>query len=178
MSEGINLVSSKDNKLEKQLFRLKILRVLAIISLVTIASVSVVVFIVNFTLPLESVKKDKQTTLSDISFLHKKLVKYYLINDRVKNISDLISKRKDYSKSSSVVLGKVTQDLTVDSLEVEENMINISVSGVSLIPMNQLIDDTIKLSDEGKSIKNLTIQSLVLNARSQRYTLTLQADIP
>ena len=178
MSSSINLISDNKDQLEKELRKLKILKISAIFSLAIVVFMSVVVFILNFTLPISSVKKDERQTLDNIALLRQKLVKYSLINDRARNISDLISKRKKYDSSSETILGKLPADLTVSALEVESDTIKISVTSDSLIPMDQFINDVIELGNQAKTIKNISILSLILNGENGKYTLSLQGDLP
>lgn len=177
MSDDINLVSGKAYQLEKELKRLKVLRITAVVSLVTVALISILLFVITFLLPIESVKKDQGKTLSSIGVLHGNLIKYSLINDRVKNISEITSKRKSYASAANLLIDKVPGSLSIDILNVEDGTIAISIDGVSLIPINEYIDTIIEIGDRRSVIKNLTVESLVLNNNTGKYILTLQADI-
>lgn len=174
---SINLVSGKTLQLEKEIKRLRMFRYAALASLIIVALVSVVVFVVNIALPIQSVKKDEQTTLTNISFLHKKLVEYSLIKDRIGNISAIIQMRKNYYSPANAVLGKIPVGVTVNSLKIESGSMTISVSADSLIPINQFIDSMVSLGQNGRVVKNLIIQSLSLNGTSGTYALSLQMDV-
>lgn len=176
-STDINLVSGKAYQLEKELKRLKILRITAVASLVSVSLISVLLFLITILLPISSVKKDQEKTLSSIALLREKLTKYSLINDRIKNISEINLKRKNYSIITNSLIDKVPSGLTVDILTIEDATISISVSGVSLIPTNEYIDTVIVMGDKKQGIKNLTVESLVLNNNTGKYILTLQADV-
>lgn len=176
-SSDINLVSGRAYQLEKELKRLKVLRVAAVVSLVSVSLISVLLFLVTLLLPISSVKKDQEKTLSSIAFLREKLRKYSLINDRIKNISEISQKRKNYSTITNTMIDKVPPDLSVDVLAIEDGTIAISVGGVSLIPINEYIDTIIEIGDKKQGIKNLTVESLVLNNNTGKYILTLQADV-
>lgn len=177
MSESINLVSGKSYQLEKELKRLKIIRIAAITSLVFVSLISILLFIITVTLPISAVKKDQQQTLGNIGNLHKKLIKYSFINDRVKNIADIMKKRKNYSLISDSLLSKAPADLSIDAFSIESETVILTVSGVSLIPLNKFIDDLIILGDKGKIIKNVSIESLILNVDTGKYSLSMQADV-
>ena len=177
MNSSINLVSNNNNQLEKELRRIKAIRIIAVICLVFVALLSVLVFVVNYTLPLQAVKAQQQTELISIGVMHKKLVKYVLVNDRVKNIADLIVKRKNYASLINAILGKLPKDLSVDSLGTEDGIITLGISGNSLITMNQFIDGFITLESKDKIIKNLSIQSLSLNTSTGKYSLSVQAGV-
>lgn len=177
MSSDINLVSGKVYQLEKELKRLRALRIVAVASLVSVALISILLFLIIILLPISSIKKNQEKTLSNIALLREKLVKYSLINDRVKNISQISSKRKNYASIANTMVEKVPPGLSVDILTVEDGTISISVGGVSLIPINEYIDTIIRIGDKKEGIKNLTVESLVLNNNTGKYILTLQADV-
>ncbi len=176
MSSDINLVSSKTHQLEKELERLKALKIIAVGSLSVVALISILLFVITITLPISSVKKDKEQTLSNISALHEKLVKYSLINNRLNDISGIIKSRKNYDLLVSTVLNKLPADLSVDSMTIDSGTFTLVISGVSLTPIDNFIEDIIVLGNEEKIIKNLVIQGLLANADTGKYTLTLKAD--
>lgn len=176
MISDINLVSSKTHQLEKELKRLKALRITAVGSLAVVALVSVLLFVITITLPIPSVKKDQEQTFSNISSLHEKLVKYALINDRVNNIAGVIKSRKNYAKLASVILGKLPADLSVDSMTIDGGTFTLVISGGSLTPIDDFIESVRVLGDKENIIKNLVVQSLVANAGTGKYILTLHAD--
>lgn len=177
MSSDINLVSGKAYQLEKELKRLKVLRIVSVVSLISVASISIILFLIIILLPISSVKKDQEKTLSNIALLRGKLTKYSLINDRIKNISEINRTRKDYSTITNSIIDKVPSSLSVDILTIEDGVMSVSVGGVSLIPINEYIDIIIEMGDKKQGIKNLTVESLVLNNNTGKYILTLQADI-
>jgi competence protein ComGC len=150
MNNNINLISNQNVELEKELRRLKKFRLISMICLIVVSLVSVLIFVLNLTLPLESVKKEQSATAANISLLHKKLVTYTLITDRVRNISNILSQRGNDIPQVNEILGKVPTDLSVDGLEIQTGQINISVSGTSLVPINKFIDDMISFGAKGK----------------------------
>lgn len=176
MSSDINLVSGKAYQLEKELKRLKVLRIIAVLALITVSGVSILLFLVTLLLPISSVKKDQEKTLSNTVLLREKLVKYYFINDRIKNISQINKERKNYSIIANTLIDRVPADLSVDILTIEEGTITISTGGISLIPINEYINSIIEIGDKRQGIKNLTVESLLFN-NTGKYVLTLQADV-
>ena len=178
MNNNINLISNHNVKLEKELRRLRKFRLISLICLIAVSLVSVVIFVLNLTLPLDSVKKEQSATAASIAAFHKKLVTYTLITDRVNNISNIISRRGNYSPQVDEILGKVSSDMSVEALEIQTGGINISVSSLSLVPLNSFIDEMVNLATKGKVIKDLIIQGLSLNADSGTYGLSMKASMP
>lgn len=174
----INLVSGKNLDFEKKQAKTqKILKISAIISLFAVAFISIFFFIITMLLPISSVKKDQVQTLQGVSGLHKKLVTYALVKERLENIEGILLQRKDYPLISNEILSNLPSDMSVDVLTLQNGTLIITVSGPYLISINQYIDDVINVSDKSNNIKNLTVQSLIFNPFTSNYSLTFQADI-
>jgi hypothetical protein len=177
MDGSINLVSPKNEQLEKKQRRLRIARISAFVIMVMVAGIAVLVFIINLTLPLSTIKHNEDITLSNISVLHKKLAEYYLVEDRVDNLSNVISKRQKLPDITDALLAIIPSDLSVGSMQVNAKSISLDISGSSLISMNKLIDNVILLGQQQKLIKNIVMQQLSLDVKDNYYAVTIQADI-
>lgn len=177
MNNNINLISNQNVELEKESRRLKKFRLISLICLIAVSLVSVIIFVLNLTLPLDSVKKEQSTTAANIATFHKKLVTYTLITDRVKNISNIISQRGNYMPQIDAVLGKVPTELSIEELNVETGEITLSVSSTALLSVDKFMNDIISLASQGKVLKELVIQSFSLDTNTGKYTLYLKASI-
>ena len=177
MNESINLVENRNQQLEKEQKVLKFIRAIAVCLLVTIALISILAFIISSQIPLLAIKQDESSTMSQIAALHNKLATYYLIKNRISNISLLLNQRKDYTKVTSEIFSKISSDTSVDGLNLEKKAITLNVSSNSLLSINKLINDMIDLSDQKKLIANVKLESLSLNVQSQTYSIALTGDL-
>jgi hypothetical protein len=177
MSNGINLVSPKNEQLDKEQDRLRVARILAFTVMAIVAAVAVLVFVINLTLPINLIKQEQATTLSNISAVHKKLVQYSLVEDRVNHLSNIIQQRKQIPDTTDDFLAVIPQELSINSMQVNVRKVSLIVSGASLISMNKFIDDVTMLSSEKKVIQNIVVQQLSLDVKSGQYSISVQADI-
>ena len=177
MSNSINLISNKSVELEKELRRLKKVKIAAVICLVAVVLMAVLVFVLNFTFPLDSVKKDQQLTMANLTAMNTKLTTYALTKDRVSNIANIIAQRGNFIPQTSQILSKVPSDLSVGTLEVTNGSLKITVSGASLASMNKFIDDVTILSQKKNIIQNVVVQQLSLDVKNNKYSISIQADI-
>jgi Tfp pilus assembly protein PilN len=178
MNSSINLVSGKNDEVEKEQKRLRIVRIIAALSLIFVALFSILIFVINFTLPLEAVKKNQQLELANIASMHQKLAKYTILSDRISSISDIISKRNNYDARINAIYSKIPGGISVDSLDVQLGEITLGVSGPSLLSVNDLINGLIDLKDKNKIIKNINIQGLTFRPTDGVYSLTARLAIP
>src|SRR3972149_2272389 len=98
MNKSINLVSNRNEQMERELLILKIVRVVSVSLLITISVVAISAFILSTQISVAKIQEEENSTLSQISALHDKLTTYSLTKDRLTNIARIISTRRDYGK--------------------------------------------------------------------------------
>jgi hypothetical protein len=174
---SINLVSPKNEQLEKEQKRLSMAKILAFVIMFFVIILAVLVFVINLTLPINTIKQAENVTLSNISTLHKKLVQYYLTEDRVNHLSNLVAKRGKLPDTLGALLAIVPSELSINTMSVESDKIALVVSGKSLVSMNKFIDDVILLSEQKHILKNVIIQQLSLDVRGGTYSISIQAGV-
>lgn len=176
MSNSINLVSPKNEQLGKEQNRLKIARILAFAIMAFVVATAILVFVINLTLPINSIKQNEQTTLTNISTLHKKLTQYYLVEDRANHLANIIAQRGNIPVVSDDLLAIVPPDLAINSMQIDATKVSLIVSGASLTSMNKLIDNVTMLGEQKKIITNIVVQQLSLDVKSSQYSISIQAE--
>lgn len=176
--KSINLVSSVNVQTNKGQKRLKKVRLIAFFFLIIVALFSVIVFLANLTLPIQSVIQDQKVTSDNLFLLHGKLVKFYLIKDRVNNLSAILLQRKNYITPVDKIFALLPSDLSVDGLVLDKNILMLTISGNSLSSINQFIDAVVALGNNKKLISDIGIQGIKLDSSAGNYSLSLQLIIP
>lgn len=177
MSNDINLVSGNNAAIEKEKKRLKTVRYVAVGALVLVALISILIFILNSQIGLASIKRDEGSTLQNISFLRQKAAKLAMVNNRVKDISEVLQKRKNYSETIKTIREQMPQDVYTVSLELDKKELLIIVNSSSLLSINKFLDNIISLSANKKIVRNVLIESLTVNNKTGYYSLTLKANV-
>lgn len=155
MSPDINLISEEDKQTLQMAKVLLISRVVAVISLLFISICAVVIFILNLTNPTSSIKKQQNDVLQQLTAFKNKSTNVALLNDRLRNISAITLKRKDYNPQIDRILSLTSSAVTPDSLILNENKISLRVSSNSLLNMGQFLDSLVNLSNKRKFLKML-----------------------
>jgi hypothetical protein len=177
MNDSINLVSPKNEQLENEQKRLRIVRISAFVIMFLVAAIAVLIFVINLTLPISSIKRNEEVTLSNIAALHKKLVQYHFVEDRVNHLANVIAKRNKVPDIVDALLAVTPTDLSINSMQVDVKKISLIMSGGSLVSMNRFIDDVTMLGQQKNLIKNIVVQQLSLDVRNSKYSISIQADI-
>lgn len=176
MNNSINLVSNRNEAIERERKVLLALRIIAVVLLSSIAIVSILAFIITTQVPLSKIKDDQTQALASIASSSKKLSSYFLIKDKLTNINSLTSIRSDYIKPIDLIFSKIPESLRVDSLNIEQDLIEIEISGSSLQPMDEVVKSLVAVGTERIIIKSVKLKSLNLNPQANRYTIAFIAE--
>ncbi len=163
MNNDINLISPKTTEdIIKQEKALKITRILAGVSLGFVAVSAVIVFILNLTSPLDSIRKQEQVILQNMSAMKDRASNYALLNDRLKSIDDIVSTRKKYDQILDSIVASTPSDISIEGFALQkEGTMSVNASGRSLDSINNFIDNVVSLSSQKKGIKNVVIDNLI-----------------
>lgn len=177
MNSNINLLQQKDDQLIKKQKRLRILKIVAGSSLGVVASFSIIIFLLNIKFSVSSIKNEQNSIINSIASLKTKAAKTILVNDRIKGISEILNKRRDYSSVIQTALKSVPNGAKTTSLDINKDNLNMTVSSNSLLSVNTYLESMIKLSQEGKLINNLAIKGITVNLKTGEYNLSVSSTI-
>lgn len=177
MSNDINLISNNDAASLKAKKRLKLTRTIAIISLVIVALLSIMVFVINSQTSLDKIKKDQNSTLQSISYLNKKTAKLAIINNRLKDISDIMEKRKNYTSTINTLLQLMPPGVSTTTLELGKQDVVLVVHSNSLLLIDKFLNSIIDLSFKKQIISKVTIESLIVNPKTGGYSLSIKTTL-
>ncbi|MCL5019480.1 MAG: hypothetical protein M1426_03240 [Patescibacteria group bacterium] len=174
MNNDINLISNKDAASLNAKKRLKQIRIIAIASLVVVALLSIIIFIINSQTSLSGIKKDQNSTIQSISYLNKKSAKLAIINNRLKDISDIMEKRKNYTNTINTLLQLMPPGVSTTTLELSKKDVVLIVHSNSLLSIDKFLNSIIDLSSKKQVISSVTIESLIINPKTGSYSLSLK----
>jgi len=177
MSNYINLIQNKDEEVTKEKKKIKILNFIAISFLTIIVLCAVIIFIISTQFSLSSIKRDQNAAIFGISQLKSKAGKLLIVNDRIKGITEILNKRKDYSIVSNSLLGLIPQGVVVKAFSLDKDSVKISVSSSSLSSINTFLNALVSFSSQKKIIRNLVMEGIIVNTKTGQYTLSIGATI-
>ncbi len=177
MNNDINLVSSQESTSLNEKKRLKMIRVTAVVSLTVVALSSILIFILYSSLSLSSIKKDQDSTLNSISFLHKKSAELAIINNRLTDITNILQKRKNYTNAIATIRQQMPAGVSTTDLEINKDNVVLIVSSNSLQSIDTFLNNVISLSQKQKVVSKIFIESLTVNEKSGSYSLSLSATL-
>lgn len=177
MSNEINLLTKKDKKLLKNQGKLKVFRLIAIGFLISILIVSFSIFLLNHQLSNSSIEKDQESVLVEMKPFIEKEAKIIIINNRIENISKVLTKRIDVFKIINTIVSEIPNGIFIEGLVFKESKISINVTALSLTDIDALFNGLIELAKRKENIKNLTLESFDASGLTGSYKFTLSMNI-
>lgn len=176
MNENINLIPGKRKVVSEQKSLVKRLRMLSIVLLITIVFSSIALFFLKLQSPLPSLQREKNTLLTNLSLLSQKTAKLLLVKNRLKETAIIEKKRQRLDETIGAVVENIPQDVLISSLNVGKKDVLITASSNSLSSMNIFLDRLVEKVLQKKVFSKITLDSLSLDSKGNRYIIafTLQ----
>lgn len=178
MNSGINLLAQKEDVGAKEKKRIKYLRIVAGILLGIVAITIILLIIFYSQLKISSIKKEQDSAIKNISHLREKSAKLTAINDRIKNITQILKTRKDHQDLIDTILEQMSEKIKVKGIDISEEEIYIRLSSTSLYDIKVFTDKMIALARKKEVIKDLRIESFVVNVKNDEYNLLINSNLP
>ncbi len=174
MNRGINLLpqEEKHGSSGKNIFYI---RIAALVCLVLLALSAVILFILNLSSQLPSLQNQHTALVAEIAKYNKKRVSLAIINNRLKNTSDILQKRVELNSQLSMLLGKFPQDVAVVGASLNGKVIKIDTSSTSLKSLEDLSSNLVSLQSDLHARAGI-IESLGYGV-NKRYFMSFQIDL-
>lgn len=178
MNKDINLLANKRKNAKSTNRKLiTTFNIVAYASLGIVAICSIVLFVVRLQSPIANIKKEQETILFNLTNLADKSAKYKFINDRLVNISQIVSKRIDFEERIKSFLSEIPSEISVNSLSVDKNNITLDLSTNSLYSLGILMDRFIFMVENKKLISKAVFGSLSVDVERGMYSFSIKAEL-
>lgn len=176
MNTDINIILPKNlGQIEHQ-SRIKAARMIAFIFPLIVGAVSLGIFLFIQSINPASIIREQDDVKSQISKLDNRKIKLFLVNNRVDNIKDLLQRRKDFFKSIDTVLTQMPDDLLVDTMDMDNKIILLTITSPSLSSVDQFLNNLIVMAKKKELISSLTLNSLTFDETKNNYLVSLKSE--
>lgn len=175
-SIDINLASASGKTKEKTK-KLRNLRIGSFILLFFVGVLSVVVFLLNFLSPLNSIKAQQDAVLASITQSQDKAVKISIVNERVSSILKIYKERSDYTEVLDLVLSNVTEGIRISGLNIDKSSLSITISSISLLTLNNFLNSLVDSAKQNSQIKSVFMESLSASETSSAYFMAVKINL-
>ena len=170
MSIDINLIS-KTSEGSKELGLRKI-KTISFITLFVVGFSSLVFFLINFRFSANYVKKEQNELIADLSAYDETASKIFLLNQRLSDISEILSQRKKHHETASKIIEKVPASVATAEFQIDDSGITMEVSSSSLLELNNFLNGMLSLS-KGKELGSVVLDGL--SSGTSEYTMKIKA---
>lgn len=135
---------------------------------------SIVLLLMVFFHPLPKKQEEKNLLIQQISNSSEKYINLLSLNDRIKNINGVLSKRPKYEELMELLKTQIPEGGSVKGLKMSDKSISLSVSSESLEQIETFISNVKRINEESKRVfRTLSLTSLTYNNQLRTYVLTL-----
>ncbi len=178
MNDGINLLNPEKRgapaAFMKQLWTARLVTV----GLLFIVSVSsVILFMLVSLSPLPSLQKQEQSLQATLAQSKTDILKVALVNERIGTINTILSQRQSYDQAFSAIENQLTGDLTVTTIQADKKNMVLTVTSLSLTPLNAFLNGLIGDVQNKKVFSQITLLNLTNDAQTSGYTATVQLSL-
>jgi hypothetical protein len=177
MSANINLLLRTDEESLKRKKRIKILNFVAAVSLISVCLISVGIFVSIKIINIGSIKKEWENVQAQMSQFQNRQSKLYILNNRVKNVDEILRTRKDFAKVTNGLIARMPSQFIVDSLVIDDKSVIIFGRSMSLYVIGEFIDNLTDMARKKEIIKSLTLSSLILDQSRNVYQVSVKSEL-
>lgn len=173
MSEEINLLANRKKSFFSSKETASKLRTIAIIVLFSIGLFSIILFLIKITSPISALNKEEKMAEDNFSRYGEKVIKVFLIKNRIAAVNDIFKKRLNYYAIVDTLAKQVPAGVDIKSIEFEKNKISMSVSSMSLKLLNDFLQNLLDVKINGKNFKKIILNGTQLDVKTGRQNLTV-----
>lgn len=177
MYNEINLLRTHRKDLEQRKKVVYLSRVIAFSMLGIVVLIMIVVIVLKFISPLPSLQSQEQDLQGRLARLDSKRGKFLIVSDRIRNISTILSGRIDYFQKIDTIVNQLSTDIIILSFSIDKANLQMTVGTPSLTSLNTFIERLLELTGEKKVFTKLTLNSLSLDTKNNKYILSIEGSL-
>lgn len=176
MINEINLLHGSTSRKNKLLSKLAAIRMVSMSFLFVISFSSIVLFILIALSPLPSLQQREIEEARTLATFDKKIVKILLTKERLTNAGKILQTRNVRAETLQKLAAQVPGDLTVNSIKLLGKKIEMSVTSKSLANLDTFTANVTEFNKREKRFKKIMLASLILDADSGKYVLSIELE--
>lgn len=177
MSANINLLIQTDEESVRRRKRVKVFNLSAAVFLICVGLISLVIFLLIQAVNTAALKREQEEILAKMSQFQNRQARLFILNDRIQNIDQILSGRKDFAKTMNNLLTKIPSNLSIDNFELDDGSIVIAGQSKSLSTIGEFINNLTDMVRNKEVIKSLTLNSLTLDGGKNTYQVSVRSTL-
>ena len=175
MNEGINLLDpNKNTGPAEMLRRLQKMRLFAIGMLFIVSVASVVLFILVALSPLPSLQRQEQYLRQSLNSSKNDIAMLEIVKGQTDTISQLLNQRVSLKKQVTLIQNKLTSDITVNDIQIDNTGTLITVESNSLQSLDSFLNGLTSYVVSKNTFSKATLIDLTNDQSTNEYAVTVQ----
>ncbi len=173
MNKGINLLKTREMRVQLPTDKPSRLRLVAFSLLFIISVFSTVLFVLIAFSPLPKLKIQENNARSALLQFDKDIARLSFINQRSVSINNILSKQKIFSVVIQAIESKIPTEVAITEFEITQKEISLTFSSGSLRAIDTLIEELVKSVEEKKYFSQIILKNFSRAEKDGEYLLTI-----
>lgn len=172
MSKSVNLLPHKTVANRKGTVTILYIRFVSILLVFFLFLSALALFFINTVFSPEAEKKQESIILTNFTSVNSRMVKLFLLRDRLKDIQTIISKRISFDKILDEIRFQVPQNVTIDSLKIDRKEVTLFASSSSLSSLNIFLDNFVEMTNRKKLFRSILLKEIGFDGKNKFFLST------
>lgn len=173
MNKDINLIRSKaQTPFAILIDKISLTRILSFGTLFIVSALSISFFLLVSFSPLPSIQQKEIQKTAVLQSLRTRTSTLLGVQDRLKNVQSFLPTRPNLDVFIQSLKKQSATDLTMDSLQIDHNIIDISVSTPSLESLNAFLS-SLEKNNSDPLYSRITVSQLTTDVKANKYIVRL-----
>ena len=177
MNADINLLPQRKRNIFQSEQMLMRVRVLAILCVVMVIISGLIALYINQTSSPAALKAQEDSLIITLNANKPKAVAQLQLLDRLNRIQKIITTRSTLEKNIQLIQEQLPDTVTLTSFLIDDKQLSFGVSSDDLTAIDKVTSNMNNLLKSKKLIKEMTIENIVADQKSGKYSLAIDASL-
>lgn len=174
MQKEINLLPKRQMGFFQEERTIMMARAVTILSALLVVSSFVGVFFLGRNYSIQNVEAQQNQVRAQLRTMQGKITMDMLLVDRIKHIQKILGTRILLGQRVATIQKQLPKDVTLESITITNTSIVLSASSTSLSSLKSFLDNLTAMTEKKVLFKKLTINNIVVNAKTGVYLVNVQ----
>jgi hypothetical protein len=174
MNEGINLLDPNKKASGILPGHLQKMRIVVVGLLFIVSVSSVILFVLVALSPLPALQTQERSLEQTVMASRTSIVKLALVKERTDSISAFLAKRQNLDQTIGLVQDKISGDVTITSLQVDNTGILLTAESSSLQNLDTFLNGLMQYVQEKKDFSSVLLVDLAVDQTNGEYAVSVR----
>ncbi len=154
-----------------------LVRAISLLSVCIVVISIVAVFLIGRSYSVSDAQSQQDAMHARLQLVHGRIIKDLTLVERVSRIQTVLKTRSLLTGTLAILQKQIPQNVSLETVSITATTVTMLVSSNSVSDLQTCIDSFTKLVDKKVLFSKLTINNVVVDAVSGRYTVNMQGSL-